>query len=282
MTSGAKITRRFWISTVLLLSTPVLAADFDCMIEPRQILEMRSPIEGLIERIDVGRGDLVKKGQVLAVLDTSVDRIAAAMAEQRARMQGAVRSAESRVQFTRSKSKRVQDLWEQKFISDELRDESAAEYELAQAELQDALDNRRLAQLEHQRQLEIIRLKTIVSPVNGVVIERILNPGELAEAGVGRKPMLRLADIEILYVEVIVPVQWYQKITHGMEAVIHPEIPADTRIPAVVTVIDRVIDSASGTFVVRLELPNPDHTLPAGVRCLASFDRLVVPDASGL
>jgi RND family efflux transporter MFP subunit len=273
-----------WLGSLtgLLLFTPsVLAADFDCMIEPRQILEMRSPIEGLIARIDVGRGDLVKKGQVLAVLDTSVDEVAAAMAEQRALMQGAVRSAESRVQFTRSKSKRVQDLWEQKFISDELRDEAVAEHELAQAELQDALDNRRLAQLEHQRQREIIRLKTIVSPVNGVVIERVLNPGELAEAGVGRKPMLRLADIEVLYVEVIVPVQWYQTITHGMEAVIHPEIPAGAHIPAVVTVIDRVIDSASGTFVVRLELPNPDHALPAGVRCLASFDSLVDAKAAG-
>jgi multidrug efflux pump subunit AcrA (membrane-fusion protein) len=34
-----------------------------------------------------------------------------------------------------------------------------------------------------------------------------------------------------------------------------------------VTIIDRVIDSASSTFRVRLELPNPNHRIPAGLRC---------------
>jgi hypothetical protein len=32
------------------------------------------------------------------------------------------------------------------------------------------------------------------------------------------------------------------------------------------------MDSASGTFVVRLELPNPDNSLPAGTRCRARFE----------
>ena len=36
---------------------------------------------------------------------------------------------------------------------------------------------------------------------------------------------------------------------------------------AKVSVIDRVIDAASGTFRVRLELRNPNHAIPAGLRC---------------
>ncbi|MFB3111528.1 MAG: efflux RND transporter periplasmic adaptor subunit, partial [Gemmatimonadales bacterium] len=32
-----------------------------------------------------------------------------------------------------------------------------------------------------------------------------------------------------------------------------------------------VIDSASGTFGVRLELPNPDHSIPGGVHCQIQF-----------
>jgi len=36
---------------------------------------------------------------------------------------------------------------------------------------------------------------------------------------------------------------------------------------AKVTVVDRVIDAASGTFGVRLQLENPDNRFPAGIRC---------------
>jgi RND family efflux transporter MFP subunit len=250
------------------------AAEFDCMIEPRQVLELRSPIEGLIERVNVDRGDIVKKGQVLAVLDTSVDRVSAKIAKQRAEMEGAVRAGQSRMEFAERKSGRVDELLSKNYISDELYDQAFAERALAAAELQDALDNRRLAELDLERQNAIIRLKTIRSPVNGVVTERILNPGELAEAGVGRKAMLKLAEIEVLYVEVIMPARYYESVSVGTLATIFPEIPAGSMHEATVTVVDRVIDAASGTFVVRLEIPNPDFTQPAGTRCRANFDSI--------
>ena len=32
-----------------------------------------------------------------------------------------------------------------------------------------------------------------------------------------------------------------------------------------------VIDAASGTFVVRLTMPNPQHALPAGLKCMVEF-----------
>jgi len=255
-----------------LWSAAAAAEEFDCMIEPRQLLEIRSPIEGLIDSVEVDRGDLVTKGQVLAVLDTAVDRVAAEIARQRSTMEGAIDAGRSRVEFAERKSQRVEGLQTQQFISAELYDQAMAEKQLAHSELQDALDNRRLAELELQRQLEIIRKKTIISPVNGVVTERVLNPGELAEAGVGRKPLLKLAEIEVLYVEVIMPSVWYERIAVGTPATIVPEVPADSEFQADVDVIDRVMDSASGTFIVRLELPNPDYRLPAGIRCRARFE----------
>ena len=256
------------------VASSALAAEFDCVIEPRQSLELRSPIEGLIERVNVDRGDYVRKGQELAVLDTSVDRVQAAMAKQRSQMEGAVHSGESRVEFTAKKSERVHELHRQNFISAQVRDEAATEKRLAEADLRDALDNRKLAQLEHQRQLEIIRLKTIRSPVNGVVTERILNPGEFAEAGVGRKPLLKLAEIDTLHVEVLLPAQAYGKVKHGMAIDVTPEIPAGSQYRATVKVIDRVLDAASGTFGVRLELRNPERKIPAGIRCRASFPEI--------
>ena len=259
------------VVTTLATMSDLSAAEFDCMIEPRQVLELRSPIEGLIDRINVDRGEFVKKGQVLAVLDTSVDRVSAEIAKHRANMEGAILAGRSRLEFAERKSGRVDELMSKNYISDELFDQAAAERQLAAAELQDAMDNRRLAELDYERQKAIIRLKTIKSPVNGVVTERILNPGELAEAGVGRKALLKLAEIEVLYVEVIMPSRFYDSLSVGAPAVIRPEVPAGSEYEAAVTVIDRVMDAASGTFVVRLELPNPDNKLPAGTRCRASF-----------
>jgi RND family efflux transporter MFP subunit len=257
-----------------LVQGNAIAEEFDCIIAPRQILELRSPLEGLIESIEVSRGDLVVKGQVLAVLNTEVDQVAASMAKYRSEMEGEIDAARSRVEYTQKKSKRMLELHGNNYVSEELHDEAAAEKKLAEAELQNALDNRALAKLEYQRQMEIIRLKTTVSPINGVVLERILNPGELAEAGVGRKPMLKLAEIEVLRVEALLPVQFYAFVERGMQVDVIPEIPVGTRYSATVDVIDRVIETASGTFLVRMQLPNPDHVIPAGIRCKAIFPQV--------
>jgi RND family efflux transporter MFP subunit len=258
----------------MLAQESVVAEEFDCIIAPRQILELRSPLEGLIESIEVSRGDLVKKGQVLAVLNTEVDQVAASMALYRSEMEGEIDAARSRLEYTEKKSKRMLELKGNNYVSEELHDEAAAERSLAEAELQNAFDNRALAKLEYQRQMEIIRLKTTVSPINGVVLERILNPGELAEAGVGRKPMLKLAEIEMLRVEALVPVQFYEFVERGMEVNVIPEIPVGASYSATVDVIDRVIETASGTFLVRMQLPNPDHVIPAGIRCKAIFHQV--------
>ena len=40
---------------------------------------------------------------------------------------------------------------------------------------------------------------------------------------------------------------------------------------AKVTVVDKLVDAASGTFGVRLELPNPGNQLPAGLKCRINF-----------
>ena len=51
----------------------------------------------------------------------------------------------------------------------------------------------------------------------------------------------------------------------------HPEAPKEGRFPAEVTVVDRVADPASGTFRVRLTMPNPDYAVPSGLNCSIEF-----------
>ena len=52
---------------------------------------------------------------------------------------------------------------------------------------------------------------------------------------------------------------------------VRPEAPVNGVFDAVVTVVDQLFDPASGTFGVRLDMPNPDYILPAGLRCTVRF-----------
>ncbi len=53
-----------------------------------------------------------------------------------------------------------------------------------------------------------------------------------------------------------------------------PELPNAPALLAEVVLVDTVIDGASNTFRVRATLPNPDGTLPSGLRCRAELSDL--------
>ena len=101
-----------------------------------------------------------------------------------------------------------------------------------------------------------------------MVVERYVSPGEY----VNTQPLLRVAQIDPLRVEVIVPAQIFGKISPGMTATIIPELREYGQQTATVSIVDKVIDSASSTFGVRLELPNAEHKIPAGLKCLVRFE----------
>lgn len=246
------------------------ASEHDCMIEARQMVEIRSPVEAMIETIRVNRGDLVTRGQILATLESGPERAALALAQWRTEMQGEIKAAEARVDITQKKLKRAEDLIKQSFISANARDEAEAEHRLATEELRRARENQRLAELEAKRAAEIVALRTIRSPFTGIVVEVMLKPGEFG-AITFKDPIMKLAEIDPLHVEVLLPVTLYGKIQVGQRAIVSPESPVGGRFETVVKVIDRVIDAASGTFGVRLELRNPKRTIPAGVRCRVQF-----------
>jgi RND family efflux transporter MFP subunit len=252
------------------------AQPFECLIEPRQVVELKAPMEGLIERVEVDRGDFVKQGQVLAVLDTGVDRARLELARYKAQMQGPTRAALSRVEFFTKKLDRNEGLLRNSFVSAHERDEASNEKQLADAELVEARDNIQVARLEVREYEEILRLKTIRSPFDGVVMERRRHPGEVAQID-DQMPLLKLAQIDPLYVEVILPAAALGRIKAGTEARIVPETPVVDALTARVTVVDTVVDAASGTFGVRLELKNPDRRIPAGIRCQAEFQGVELP-----
>jgi len=248
------------------------AAEFDCLLEPSQTVEIRSAVEGLIQRVLVQRGDDVKAGQTVVELDAALERSAVAVARFRMQADGRIGAARNRMDYAQRKTRRSDELHGGSFISAQARDEAETERKLAEAELKEALENQELARLEHQRALDMLNQKTLRSPFNGVVVDRMLNPGDLAEAGNGRKPILKLAKMDPLRVEVVLPLSTFGHIKAGTSARIRTE--AGDGHDAKVKVVDRVFDAASGTYGVQLELPNPAGRIPGGLRCRVEFPGL--------
>lgn len=260
---------------VIVSGFPVVsrAASFECLIVPNQTVEIRSPSEGLIAKIFVKRGDRVTEGQMLVELESSVEQSAAEMAKYRSHMEGRIASSKNRLEFATKKLNRAQELQKKNFVSAQAADEAEAEKRIAEAELRDAIENQELAKHEYQHSIDLLSRRTLRSPLHGVVVDRMLNPGDLAEAGTGRKPILKLAQIDPLLVEVALPLDAYGKLRAGMTGQVTPEGGKES-VPASVRVVDSVVDAASGMFGVRLEMKNRNGSIPGGIRCKVDFAML--------
>lgn len=221
---------------VLAPAGAAFAEPYECIIEPHVEVEVSSAVAGIVEEVDVQRGDTVKKGQVLVRLVRGVEIAAQALAEARA-------------EFASRKNERNADLVEERLISSNEKDQIETEELLAKLELREATE--RLA------------LRTVRSPIDGVVVDVDVSPGEY----VSDRAVVELAQLHPLNVEVVVPVAAFGRIERGMEAKVRPERPFDSERTATVVIVDRVIDAASGTLGVRLELPNADRALPGGLKC---------------
>jgi RND family efflux transporter MFP subunit len=261
-------------------ATGTAAEQYDCLIEPSQVVELRSTVEGLIAQVNVRRGDTVRRGQVLAQLQSAAERLAVESAQFRARMEGQITTAQNRIDYARKKFARAEELQQASMGTRQARDEAEAELNLAQAELKSALENRALARIEARRAAEQLAQRTMTSPFDGVVVDRMLNPGDLAEAGTGRKAVLKLAQIDPLRADIVLPGALFGRVKPGAKVVVVPQGTGE-RLVASVRMVDKVVEAASGTLVARVELPNRDGRVPSGVRCKAEFSpALLPPDAA--
>ena len=254
-----------------------LAAPFDCLVEPAQVVEIRTPVEGLIDKVHVQRGDSVKRGQVMVELLSNLERSTAESARFRAQMEGQIAAARNRLDYATKKLARATDLALQNYASAQVRDEAEAERKVAESELLAAQENRELAKIEHRRSLDALALRSVTAPFNGIVLDRLLNPGDLADAGSGRKPVLKIAQVDPLRVDIVLPAALIGSVRPGSKVTL---TTLGSRHATSVKMVDRVVDAASGTFVARIELPNPTYAIPGGIRCQAEIDGVSNPAAA--
>jgi RND family efflux transporter MFP subunit len=249
------------------------AQPIGCIIEPDVVTEVGSPVVGIIQTI-VSRGDWVRKGQVIALLRNDVDQAALTVAQSRAAADSEEKAALANHAFAQQRRVRAEELLRKEFISKQALDQAIAEDEVARQKLLQAREQRQIAVREAS--LAKIRLeeRTIRSPLDGIIVERYVTPGERVD----EKPLVRVARIDPLRVEAILQSTMFGSIATGAQASIMPEMPNATAVTARVVLVDKVLDAASGTFRVRMQLPNPGRSIPAGLRCKVDFAGFASPD----
>jgi hypothetical protein len=221
----------------------------------------------------VERNSLVKKGQILVDLESEVEKATVELARTRARLTAEIELRRAAFGFNQRNQARIDALHEKKAVPFHVKDESDTDLSKARWQLLKAKDAQRLAALELAKANAILRLRTILSPIDGVVVARHKAVGEFVD----EQPILRLARIDPLRVDVIAPVELFGSIREGMQAEVTLENHGNTTYTATVSMVDRVVDAASGTFDVRLELSNPDYRIPSGLKCDVRFVQDAAP-----
>ncbi len=266
-----------------------------------------------VREFQVNRGDHVRKGQLLAVLENK--DLAAATVEN----QGAVKQAEAAYRLTTAASlpeefekakldaqaskqaldaaqllyESRKELLRQGAIARRLVDEAnvsyvqaKSQYEIAARHLEALEKVSREAQVSNaEGQLEAakgrlqgteaqLQYSRITSPIDGVVTDRPIYPGEMAAPG---SPLLTVMDISRVIARANVPIDQLKFLKAGNPATITSHDA--TAYPGKVTVVSPAVDPNSTTAEVWVQASNPGERLRPGETVRVAIEAGTIPDA---
>jgi RND family efflux transporter MFP subunit len=232
----------------------------------RERIEISPRFLGVVKWIGVKKGDAVTNGQVVVELDDS---------EYRARMlqaEGQLNTARAEVERDRLSYERITNLISSAVESRQSEDNARLALEGDRAALQAAEGNYELART-------FVDWCVIRSPINGVVLEKMVNPDELVmpqSFGGGRGPstaLLAVADLKDLQVEIDVNEADLSKISLNQKCRISPEAYPDRTYAGYVAEIAPEADRAKGTLQIKVQISNPDHYLTPQLSAKVDFLR---------
>lgn len=196
-------------------------------------------VSGRIEKINFDVGDFVKKGDILIQLR---DR----------EVQAKVDSAKAEFQEANKELKRNQELFAKKLVASSALDKAQTRLKTAKAALTSA---------EESQENTNVR-----APYSGIVVERMVQIGELANVG---KPLMTGLSLESLRVVVDIPQNMVYEVTQRKQATVYG--PGDEPIKAKAVTLNPYADSKTHTFEIRLALPELDLNLYPGMLVKVAF-----------
>lgn len=205
--------------------------EFDSILETESAVEVHPESSGLVVEVMAEVGDTVKTGQVIAQLENEEQEVN-------------VRESLSRYKHLQSNFKRTEDLFERNLINQQEYDTEV--FDLEQAEI------------NYERSRIRLEDTLIRAPVTGVVAKRLTQTGERVTTS---KVLFSLLNMDELFAQVNIPGQHMLKIQKGLKAEVVSEIIEGISYEAQVKLVSPAIDSASGTFNVKVTV-DPESPTP--------------------
>ena len=234
-----------------------------CLLTPHAEARVGSPVVGVLSEVLVDRGSTIKKGQAVARLMNKVEAANVGAASQRYANAADVEAARMAADLAKKKAARARELHELHFISAQALDQAVAEADVAAMQYTRAKEQRKTVAKELSVAAAQLAMRTIASPLDGVVAERFLSAGERVED----KPIVKIVQLDPLRVEVVLSADRFGRVAVNQNATVTAEMKGAAPLLAQVTQVDSVVDVASNTFRVRLQMPNPGNRIPPGLRC---------------
>jgi RND family efflux transporter MFP subunit len=244
--------------------------DISGSLTPQARVAVMAKLPGTLSTVSAALGDRVRAGQVVATLDrreidAQVDAAAAAVAVARA----GVESADAALANAVVEHERARNLFERGAVARQRLDaaETARRASTAQRDLATAT----LAQAEAalRRAREVQRDATLVSPIDGVIVERNYDAGSLV--GPGDRAVVVVADLRVMTLEAGVSELEAGRLRAGMPARVvaqaHPGEVFEGRLAAVAP----EVDARNRHFAIEVRTPNPGGALLSGMYATATI-----------
>jgi len=230
----------------------------------RTVAQIAPKIPGRILDITVRAGDRVKRDQVLARLDERETRSRLGQAR------AALAAAEAQAAQVRADARRLQNLYDKEAATRQDLDAALAAARTAEARVREAKDTIREAESSQTE-------TALRAPFDGVIVERRLEPGDMALPGT---PILVLQESQRLRIESAVPAQCAGQVEIGDELKVCIASP-EKEFKAVVEEIQPAADPQTRTVLVKARLPEDSGVQPGAFGWLhqscGQDDVLLVP-----
>lgn len=238
----------------------------ECIVKAAQTARIGAASRGILARFAVDRADHVTAGQVMAELEASQEDSQVDLARIRLSSDIAVRLAQRKAETAEANAERLTSLLQNNLVPRTEQEEALLVARTARLEEEEAVLQQKIAAVELKAALAARERKRIRAPFDGVVTDKLMSVGELYNE---QAPVLVVARIDPLHVEAYLPADLRGAVTMGQSVGVTLETGAT--VAAVIDVIDPVLDAATGTFGLRLTLPNPDASILAGQSCALRF-----------
>jgi HlyD family secretion protein len=230
----------------------------------RERIELSPRFMGQVRWIGVKKGDAVTNGQVVVVLDD------AEYQAQRQELIGRLDAAQVQVRRAEMELNRTLQLAEARIDSQQTLDLARLDLEAAQAEVTSLRGQ--LARIDTWIDWTIIR-----SPINGVVLEKLVDPNELVTPqsfGGTRGPstaLMSVGDPQDLQVEIDLNEADLSKVFLGQRCRVTPEAYLDKTYEGVVAEIAPEASRQKGTLQIKVQIREPDRFLTPELSAKVDF-----------